>query len=176
MRKSVFALCDDHNAYIGYTSGALWNGWATPYFTLEEAQRLQADFNKGVDNPMLYDVAKDEFRIQYDGDDEPYIWEGEDIQTVDGIKHLYGIGAYSHIWDELGDGFKRHLAQGVADFMLEYDTYNYNDDDETREDMVADVLVQLANLTTFVKVYGIMYDESLSALGIYSKLEEALTL
>jgi hypothetical protein len=60
--------------------------------------------------------------------------------------------------------------------MLEYDTYNYNDDDETREDMVADVLVQLANLTTFVKVYGIMYDESLSALGIYSKLEEALTL
>lgn len=85
MRKSAFALCDDHNAYIGYTSGALWNGWATPYFTLEEAQRLQADFNKGVDTPMLYDVAKDEFRIQYDGDDEPYIWKGEDIQTVDGI-------------------------------------------------------------------------------------------
>lgn len=171
MRKSVFAICDDHNAYVGYTSGRTWNGWATPYFTLAEAQRLQADWHG-----LTYDETNDEFRIQYDEGEEPYIWKGEDIQTVDGKLHLYGIGAYSHIWDELGDGFKQHLAQGVADFMLEYDTYNYNDDDETREDMVADVLVQLANLTTFVKVYGIMYDESLSALGIYSKLEEALTL
>ena len=81
MRKSVFALCDDHNAYIGYTSGRLWNGWATPYFTLEEAQRLQADFNQGVESAMLYDVTKDEFRLQYEDDNEPYIWRGEDIQT-----------------------------------------------------------------------------------------------
>lgn len=176
MRKSVFALDCDPNAYIGYTNGTLWNGWATPYFTLEEAQRLQADFNKGIDNPMFYDVNKDEFRLKYDGDDEPYIWKGEDIQTVDGIKHLYGIGAYSHIWDELGEREKRYLAQEVADFILQYDTYNYIDNDATRDELVEEAIAELANLDTFVKVYYAMNDDGLSKLGVYARLFAVLDI
>ena len=174
MRKSVFALCEDHNAYIGYTSGRLWNGWATPYFTLEEAQRLQADFNKGIDTPMLYDVAKDEFRIQYDDCDEPYIWKGEDIQTVDGIKHLYGIGAYSHIWDELGKDDKRYLAQMVEDYVYEHD--HMDDDEIDRDAIVEDIIAQLENVQTLVEVYGIMHNEGLSASEIYTKLMEVLSI
>lgn len=162
MRKSAFAICEDHNAYIGYTSGRLWNGWATPYFTYEEAQRLQADFNQNAESPMLYDVTKDEFRVKYDGDDEPYIWKGEDIQTVDGIKHLYGIGAYSHIWDELDDDIKRSLAQQICEFLDDY--------------FPAELIEKFTNLRTFVKAYEIMYNDAYGVDERYTKLTEVLSI
>ena len=176
MRKSVFAIDASPNAYIGYTSGRTWNGWATPYFPFEEAQRLQAEFSEGADSPMLYDVMKDEFRIQYDNDDEPYIWKGEDIQTVDGIKHLYGIGAYSHIWDELDDDIKRSLAQQINDFLYDYDTYSYEDEYDDADEVIEEILVQLTNLTTFVKAYKIMNNNWYGADQIYTKLTDLLTL
>jgi hypothetical protein len=176
MRKSVFALDCDPNAYIGYTSGALWNGWATPYFTLEEAQRFQADFNKCTENPMLYDVAKDEFRVKYDGDDAPYIWKGEDVQTVDGKLHLYGIGAYSHIWDELDDDIRRSLAQQINDFLYDYDWYSYEDEYDDRDDVIKEIFTQLANLDAFVKAYEIMNSEAYGENERYAKFKEILTL
>lgn len=175
MRKSAFALCEDHNAYIGYTSGRTWNGWATPYFTLEEAQRLQADFNQGIENPMLYDVNKDAFVLKYEEYDEPYIWEGEDIQTVDGIKHLYGIGAYSHIWDELDDDIKRSLAQQVDAFLYEYDDGAYEDYHGNR-DVVKIILSKLADIEILAQTYTIMNDDSLDSDEIYTKLDEVLKL
>ena len=58
MKKALFQI-NDGPIYMGYTSGARWNGWATPYFTFEEAQKLQAEFSKGAGSPMLYDVTKD---------------------------------------------------------------------------------------------------------------------
>lgn len=174
MRKSAFVLCDDHNAYIGYTSGRLWNGWATPYFTLEEAQRLQADFNQGIENPMLYDVNKDVFVLKYEDDDEPYIWEGEDIQTVDGIKHLYGIGAYSHIWDELDDGIKLSLAHQLHDFLYDYDINEYHSilDGEDEEGFIENVINEFSDLNLFVKVYEIMNNDAYNADTIYAELSK----
>jgi hypothetical protein len=166
MRKSAFAICDDHNAYIGYTSGRLWNGWATPYFTLEEAQKLQADWNKNAESPMLYDVNKDEFRLKYDGDDEPYIWQGEDIETVDGIKHLYGIGAYSHIWDELDEHIKKDRVEQICG------AFEWEDEQvEAR-----DVYRQIADLNTLVKAYGIIYDDNIRNEEIIKQLKELLNI
>lgn len=176
MRKSIFAIDASPNAYIGYTSGRLWNGWATPYFTFEEAQKLQAEFSQGADSPMLYDVTKDEFRLKYEDDDEPYIWKGEDIQTVDGIKHLYGIGAYSHIWDELDDDIKRSLAQQINDFLYDYDWYSYEDEYDDRDEVIEEIFTQLANLDTFVKAYEIMNNEAYGGNEIYEKFKEVLTL
>lgn len=161
---------------MGYTSGARWNGWATPYFTLEEAQKIQAEFNQGDGLRMFYDCQADKFILQYEDDDEPYIWEGEDIQTVDGIKHLYGIGAYSHIWDEVDESDRRYLAQEVADFILQYDTYNYIDDDATRDSLVEQTVKELENFDTFIKVHNAMNDDSLDQLGIYAVLFMVLTL
>lgn len=176
MRKSAFALCDDHNAYIGYTNGYLWNGWATPYFTLEEAQRLQADYNQNAEFPIFYDVTKDEFFYKPSADEEPYVWEGEDVQTPDGIKRLYGIGAYSHMWDELGKGSKRSLAQQINDFLYDYDTYSYEDEYDDADEVIEEIIVQLANLHTFVKAYEIMNNDWYGADQIYTKLGEVLTL
>ncbi len=166
MRKSAFQI-DDGPVYIGYTNGDRWNGWATPYFTLEEAQKVQADFSQGVDFPMLYDVNKDEFRIQYD-DDEPYIWRGEDIQTVDGIKHLYGIGAYSHIWDEVEEADKRYLAQNISELMDEYQ-------DEWDEDEAIKLFIaQFADMELFVKAHAIMENAWIGPDIAYTKLAELL--
>ena len=170
MRKALFQI-NDGPVYIGYTDGYLWNGWATPYFTLEEAQKIQADFSQGVDFPMLYDVNKDEFRIQYD-DDEPYIWKGEEIQTVDGIKHLYGIGAYSHIWDELGKADKRYLAQTISEFLFEFNPNKYDDTYEFIDELIA----QFADIDTFAKAHAIMNNAWYGADQIYTKLEEVLSI
>ena len=143
---------------MGYTSGARWNGWATPYFTFEEAQKIQAEFSQGVDFPMLYDVNKDEFRIQYD-DDEPYIWKGEDIQTVDGIKHLYGIGAYSHIWDEIDSRDKLFLAQTINDFLYDYDPYEYRDAFDDEDEVITPLMKQFSDNEIFIKAHSIMNSE-----------------
>lgn len=174
MKKALFQI-DDGPVYIGYTNGDRWNGWATPYFPFEEAQKIQAEFSQGVDFPMLYDVNKDEFRIKYD-DDEPYIWKGEDIQTVDGIKHLYGIGAYSHIWDELGESDKRSFAQQIHDFLYDYDTYEYRDVVDDADEFIGDIILEFANLHTFVKAYEIMYNDAYNADEIYTKLTELFTI
>lgn len=177
MRKSIFAIDASPNAYIGYTSGRLWNGWATPYFTLEEAQKIQTEFSRGANSPMLYDVMKDEFRLQYEDDDEPYIWKGEDIQTVDGIKHLYGIGAYSHIWDELDEGFKRELAQQINDFVYDYDSNLYEEEHDDADEVIEDIIAQFANLDVYVKAYMAMYnDDTYYADEMYTELTELLNI
>lgn len=173
MRKSVFYI-DGGPAYIGYTNGDRWNGWATPYFTLEEAQKIQAEFSQGVDYPMLYDVNKDEFRIQYD-DDEPYIWKGEDIQTVDGKLHLYGIGAYSHIWDEVDDDDKCYLAQTISEFLQDFDPYEWNDQDYDEYEVIDELIAQFANLEVFAKAHTIMNTERKED-EIFEKLSEVLRI
>ena len=167
MRKSAFAICDNHNAYIGYTSGRLWNGWATPYFTLEEAQKLQVDWNENAESPMFYDVTKDEFRVQYDGDDVPYIWKGEDIETADGVKHLYGIGAYSHIWDELDEYIKKDLVEQICG------AFEWESDQEVNPNYVHE---QLADLNTLVKAYAIIYDDNVQGDDVIKQLKITLNI
>lgn len=99
MRRSVFTI--DADAYIGYTSGYLWNRWATPYFEKDEANRVVASYNELAELPIYYDAKTDAFKIDelmgFDGTE----WQGEDIQTEDGTKHLYGIGACSWVWDSV---------------------------------------------------------------------------
>ena len=170
MKKAVFYI-DGGPAYIGYTNGDRWNGWATPYFTFEEAQRLQTDWNRETDFPMLYDVSKDEFRVKYDGDDVPYIWKGEDIQTVDGKLHLYGIGAYSHIWDKADKDDKRYLAQIISDFLYDYDPHKYDDSDNIIEAFV----IQFSDIYAFAEAYNIM-NGTWDGDQTYKKLNEVFNI
>jgi hypothetical protein len=172
MRKSVFYI-DGGPAYIGYTNGDRWNGWATPYFTYEEAQKLQAEFNQGDGLRMFYDCQADKFILQYDDDDEPYIWEGEDIQTVDGKLHLYGIGAYSHIWDEVDGDDKRYLAQTISEFLQDFDPYEWNYQDYDEYEVIDELIAQFANLEVFAKAHTIMNTERAED-EIFTKLKEIL--
>ena len=175
MKKALFQI-NDGPIYMGYTSGARWNGWATPYFPLEEAQKLQAEWNIGEDLSILYDVTKDAFVCKYEDDDEPYIWEGEDIKTEDGIKHLYGIGAYSHIWDDLDDDDKRYLAQQINEFMYDYDPYDYDDNVDDADDFIDELIELFADIDKFAKAHRIMSGSWSDKDAIYTQLTELFTI
>ena len=174
MHKAVFTIGEEPQAYIGYTSGKLWNGWATPYFELEEAERVAKDFNKCAEYPMQYDNIYDQFYILDMETKELEKWQGIDISTAEGIKHLYGIGAYSWVWDEANDQDCKWLAEGIEDFIYEYDTYEYRDVGINREETVKQIKNQLKELTTFQQVYEVWHNEELSQDERFEKLSKLL--
>lgn len=116
MRKTVFTIGEVADAYVGYTSGRLWNGWATPHFEIEEAMRVMQSFNECAEYPMQYDKVYDQFYIM--DDEELEIWKGENCQTTEGMKHLYGIGAYSWVWDEEAT---EPIAKAIDELFQDYD-------------------------------------------------------
>ena len=176
MHKAVFTIGEYPKAYIGYTSGRLWNGFATPYFELAEAKRVAEGFNEAAEYPMQYDEVYDQFYILDTETTELEKWKGEDIHTEEGIKHLYGIGAYSWVWDEATDRDGKHLAEVIEDFIYEYDTYGYRDVGIEREEMVEAIKEQLKELTTFKQTYEIWHDEELSQDERFEKLSKLLTV
>ena len=97
MFKSKFQI-NDGPIYDGYTDRDHWNGWACPYFTREVAEQIAREVNDG-DCTMCYDKANDAFVYKEYGEEETNIFKGKDIQG----KHLYPVGAYSWIWDDLSE-------------------------------------------------------------------------
>lgn len=176
MHKAVFTIGEYPKAYIGYTSGRLWNGWATPAFELAEAKRVAEGFNECAEFPLQYDEVYDQFYILDTETSDLETWKGIDIQTPDGIKHLYGIGAYSWVWDEATDRDSNYLAEWVEDFIYEFDTYEANDQYANREEMVEAIKNQLKELTTFQQVYEIWHNEELSESERFDKLSKLLSI
>ena len=171
MYKTIFTIDGIAPAYIGYTSGRLWNGWGTPYFEVNEALQVMEDYNNNSENPMYYDEATDSFRIAETEYTDEEVWKGQNLVTKDGTKHLYGIGAYCWVWDAVNDGDRRYLAQQVEEFIFYHDTYNYMDEyDNRREQVVNAIAEQFQNLDTFHKAICIMRDEDLTAEVRFEKL------
>lgn len=174
LKKAVFTIGEYPKAYIGYTNGDDWNGWATPHFTLEEAKRVAEGFNETAEFPMEYDNIYDQFYILDMNTKELETWKGIDYATDEGIKHLYDIGAYCWVWDQAIDQDCNYLAQGIEDFIYEYDTYEYRDQYDDREETVQKIKVQLKELTTFQQVYEVWHDEDLSQDEKFTKLNKLL--
>lgn len=175
MKRTVFVIEGVASAYIGYTSGRLWNGWATPHFEINEALQVMADYNKDNDNPMQYDDRLDRFVIidsegmQYEPLEQ---WKGKNIETEDGIKHLYGIGAYSWIWETVD---RRDLAQQVEELIFYHDTYNYMDEyNLDHEEVVNSITKQFSNLDTFHKAICIMRNEDTTTEQKFEALSKLL--
>lgn len=176
MRKAIFTIGEYPKAYIGYTGGRLWNGWATPHFEFAEAKRVAEGFNETAEYPMQYDEIYDQFYILDTETKELEKWVGEDYCTNYGIKHLYGIGAYSWVWDEATDRDNNYLAQSIEDFIYEYDTYGYRDVGIERDEMVVAIKNQLRELTIFQQVYEVWHDEDLNQDELFEKLSNLLTV
>ena len=175
MKKAVFTIDCYPKAYIGYTSGRLWNGWATPAFELAEAKRVADGFNECAEYPITYDEIHDQFYILDIESGELETWQGIDVPTTEGIKHLYGIGAYSWIWDEANHYY---LAQEIEDFIWEYDTYTYWDlfgVEWNREFITERINSQLKELTIFKQAYEVWYNEDLSPDERFEELSKLLT-
>ena len=100
MRKTRFCICANEKTYEGYTDGTLWNGWECPWFTKEVAEEIMRDLNRdGVETE--YDKKTDSYIVKREDDDTPDVFDGADVETEDGILHLYPIGAWCWIWDEV---------------------------------------------------------------------------
>lgn len=171
MRKAVFTIGEYPKAYIGYTSGRLWNGWATPHFEIDEAKRVAEGFNECAENPIFYNEQSKKF-YTFDGE----IWKAETVQTEEGIKDLYGIGAYSWTWDEVDERDCHCLAGEIEDFIYEYDTYGYRDIGIDRWEMVDAITNQLKEPTVFQQAYEIWHNEELTEEEKFNKLSELLTV
>lgn len=178
MKRTIFTIDGVAQAYIGYTDGDDWNGFETPYFEVAEALDIMAKYNQlGIDEQMQYDEDRDEFFVYEEALEEFTIWKGKNLVTEDGIKHLYGIGAYYWMWDSMGATKHREVAQQVEEFIYYHDTYNYWDEYDTRrEDVVTKITEQFQDLNTFHKAICIMRREDLKAEEIVEALGKILTL
>lgn len=95
----------DDRILEGWTTGELWNGWATPYFEKNEAVEIMKESKKLHQEvhqkfKWSYDAKKDFFKYQSENDEEPEKVSGMQIMTPEGLKTVYGIGAYSWTWQE----------------------------------------------------------------------------
>lgn len=92
MRQSKFTIESiPRQQFEGFTDGGNWNGWATPYFSFEQAQRIVEAHNSGN---ARYDEENDQFVFNIDDEEEFY-----PAVLEDGRK-LYSIGNGSWIWEE----------------------------------------------------------------------------
>jgi hypothetical protein len=81
--KGTFSL--DEKSYDGYTFGEKWNGFECPYFEKDVADQIMKDMDGRFEN--------DTYKFEGSEDFEP-----QDIDTEDGKKKVWAIGAYSWTW------------------------------------------------------------------------------
>lgn len=174
MYKALFTIDGFKYPHIGYTSGRLWNGWATPYFEVDEALKIMEEFNKERGEQMVYDEETDTFRVAETEYTDEQIWKGENCQTEEGIKHLYGIGAYCWIWDATTDDNIRAVAQEIEEFLWDFDTYEHKDYYADREELVDVIAEQLLDFKVFKQVLVALYNEELTEHELFEKLGKEL--
>ena len=172
MEKVVFTIDGNTDAYVGYTKGGIWNGWACPFFTMDEALRIMNTYNKYNDNHIYYDETTDSFRIDEEGCASE-IYKGKDYSTAEGIKHLYPIGNCCWIWNQ---EFTTPTARAIEDFLWEFDTYEYWDNLKIEDDVAEEIEKQLQDVDVFKEVVIIFQNEELSAEEKFTRLGGILKL
>jgi hypothetical protein len=95
MRATRFTIDTfGEEVFDGFTSGETWNGWARPYFTFEQAQRVvEAHKLQGV--KAWYNDAEDAFMFEM-GEGEVDAFPAEEVEG----RTLYPVGAGCWIWEE----------------------------------------------------------------------------
>ena len=100
MRKTRFVIDTNEKTYEGYTDGRLWNGWECPWFTKEVTEEMMQDLrDEGVE--VEYNEKTDSYIIKDGNNETPDVFDGAHVETEDGTLHLYPIGAWCWIWDEV---------------------------------------------------------------------------
>jgi len=95
---------EDFLRATGWTQGERWNGWQCPRFEKAEALKVMAQFSaEDLNNgdTLTYDEANDRFVLTQGDypDEEPEYFDGVEIETAQGEKVVYAIGAWSWTWD-----------------------------------------------------------------------------
>lgn len=166
MRKSVFTVGDNQYTYIGYTQGERWKHYDVPYFEMDVAIKIAEEFNVCAEELIIYDDIYNNFYLYDEGNKEYEIWKGKEFKTTEGIKTLYGIGAWGWQWEEFTDREVDHLAEGIEDLLYEFDEQN--------RIVLKELRTQLKELKTLEQAIRIWYSDSLSAEEKYNALREEL--
>ncbi len=98
------------HAFPGFTLGETWNGFAKPYFTFEQAQRLATAWSS-TGTKAFYNDQQDAFVFEMSGaPDDMDIYPAEEING----QALYPIGAGSWIWEQVWDEEQNFLPEGIS--------------------------------------------------------------
>lgn len=120
IEKAYFNTGDD-NFYEGYhVKSRRWNGFATPSFERKVADLIAHDFSTS-DCKISYNEKKKCYCIAtYENGKviESYQVEKETINTADGNKEVYSLGAYYWTWDdytfdEIKDKLNVHIIKNI---------------------------------------------------------------
>ena len=96
---SIFYLDGLPGRFEGYEDPTYtWNGASVPYFTKRAADLLSAEFNSYDWIRVRYIPSEDVYVAHFLDDGTRYTYEGEDIETIDGMKHLYPLGSGEWLW------------------------------------------------------------------------------
>ena len=101
MRPTKFKIESlGYETFEGFTLDEDWNGWACPYFTFEQAQKVLKNFNElrkiiGQKKLAFYDSAIEAFVFPVD-ENEPEIFAA----VVKNNLNYYPLGAFCWIWEE----------------------------------------------------------------------------
>lgn len=97
MKQSLFVIDTiPDKSFEGYSKDDDWNGWACPFFSLEQGKKIVQAQNSGQDKSW-FDEKNDQFVFIIDGQREYF----PSIE-IDGGR-LYPIGNSSWIWEETND-------------------------------------------------------------------------
>ena len=90
-----------YEIFEGFTIGEDWNGWACPYFTFDQAQKVLKQYNQlreiiGQKDLAFYDENADAFVFPENGKDESEIF----VAVIENDRRYYPVGAFCWIWEE----------------------------------------------------------------------------
>jgi hypothetical protein len=102
MKPATFAIDFlEGSTFEGYTQDEDWNGFACPYFSLDQAQHLVEVWNNQGWSAR-YDSAADTFMFEVESGRGEKEWESYIPVEIEGLK-LYPVGSFNWIWEEVGN-------------------------------------------------------------------------
>lgn len=103
-QKGYFGIDVNNVYYEGYSDPSFrWNGWACPYFEKNVADYIAIRVSVDDNYSLYYDKEKDMYvLLEYENGElvETDYFEKRIINTPEGIKEVYPIGAGNWIWDD----------------------------------------------------------------------------
>lgn len=176
MHKAVFTIDDNKLAYIGYTIGEKWKHYNVPYFDMDTAIQIVEEFNSISECPIIYDDVYDQFYLYDEGNEEYEIYKTKEFKTAEGIKKLYPIKGWYWEWEEFTERNINTLAEGIEDWLWEFDTYHYQDECLDRMQTVEAIKNQFRDLETLAEAIEIYYSDLLNADERFEELSKLLTV
>lgn len=174
MKKAVkISVSLEEAIYHGYTFGETWNGFECPYFEKAEADRMVADFRiAGWPEQSIgrYNAVTDAYEFTSDGETDTY--EAEIIQTEDGEKKVYPLGAYCWVWQRVEHNPLSPLCDELGKWCMMNNLPPASADELINEDITQEQREYLQDYIKRWDAAALIYDLSKEFAGV---LREWLT-